>query len=527
MNRTAVGLGVVLSLALAGYRPAAAREFFVSADGLPAGDGSKRQPLDLATALSEKSPARPGDTVWLLGGVYKGTFTSHLTGKPGAPIIVRQFSGARATLDGKGFPANTLTVKGAYAWYWGFEVMNSDPTRVYRKKVNVNDPTSPDRVRGVGINGLGPHTKFINLTVHDTLGGFGLWQSAIDAEVCGCLTYNNGVIDPARGHGHGLYIQNRAGTKFIRDVISFNNHATGMKGYSEEGFVQGLHFEGVSSFNNGWATLEGDRLDKMSNLFVGSSDHPADRITVVNNYLYHAPRVLATNLQLGYQNPDNGTLVVKQNHIIGGSVTLNVKNWKGATIMGNTVLAQTSRNRASDQSLAQASPPPAVKASAYSWEENTYFDGTEQKYPFNFPGAKNQYGGANLTFDDWRKATGFDRKGRYTTERPTKVDVFVRRNRYEPGRANITIYNWDQRPAVNVDLSASGLKAGQSYQIMDAQNFYGAPVASGVYGGHEVQLPMKGLVHARPIGEVKFAPVHTAPAFGVFVLLSEARPGRK
>ncbi len=391
----------------------------------------------------------------------------------------------------------------------------------------MDDPASPDRVRGVGVNVLGPHTKFINLIVHDTLGGFGLWQSAVDAEVYGCLTYNNGVIDPARGHGHGLYVQNRTGTKLIRDVISFNNHATGMKGYSEEGFVEGLHFEGVTSFNNGWASLEGDKLDKMSNLFVGTTDHPADRIKVANCYLYHAPRVLATNLQLGYQNEHNGEVIVKDNHVIGGSVALVVRNWKRATVRGNTIQAQASGNRNSDQSLAQAFPARAKGAKvggdapAYVWDKNRYFDATTQRHPFLFPGATNRFGGANLAFDEWSKATRFDGRSSYTTERPKGIDRFVRPNRYEPGRANITIYNWDHRPAVSVDLLASGLKIRQKYRIMDAQNLFGEPVAAGIYEGREVSIPMKGLVHAKPIGEVQFTPVHTAPEFGVFVLLPD------
>lgn len=338
-------------------RPATARELFVSPAGVAGADGSKERPLDLATALSEKSPARPGDTVWLLGGVYAGAFTSHLTGTTDAPILVRQAPGGPAVLDGKGFPASTLTVRGAHAWYWGFEVMNSDPTRVYRTKVNVDDPASPDRVRGVGVNVFGPHTKCINLVIHDTLGGFGLWQAARDTEVYGCLTYNNGVIDPARGHGHGLYIQNREGTKFIREVISFNNHATGMKGYTEEGYVQGLHFEGVCSFNNGWLTLDGHPSEKMSNLFVGTTDHPADRITVVDNYLYHAPRVLATNLQLGYQNPANGSLTVKGNHVIGGSIGMGVKNWTSAIVTDKTPSAL--RRRTTQPPTRASSRPPS------------------------------------------------------------------------------------------------------------------------------------------------------------------------
>lgn len=71
-------------------------------------------------------------------------------------------------------------------------------------------------------------------------------------------------------------------------------------------------------------------------------------------------------------------------------------------------------------------------------------------------------------------------------------------------------------------MSASGLKVGQKYQVKDAQNFLGDPIASGTYEGREVELPMTGRVHAVPVGKVLHEPVHTAPEFGVFVVLPEA-----
>ena len=45
----------------------------------------------------------------------------------------------------------------------------------------------------------------------------------------------------------------------------------------------------------------------------------------------------------------------------------------------------------------------------------------------------------------------------YASSRPTGVKVFVRPNHYEPGRANITIYNWDK--AATVDVSLAGILA--------------------------------------------------------------------
>ena len=77
----------------------------------------------------------PGDTIWLRGGTYTGNFTSYLTGTASLPIVVRQYPGERATLDGNVNPGDVGKQRsgsvrsqwGGYTWYWGFEVTNSNP----------------------------------------------------------------------------------------------------------------------------------------------------------------------------------------------------------------------------------------------------------------------------------------------------------------------------------------------------------------------------------------------------------------
>ena len=41
----------------------------------------------------------------------------------------------------------------------------------------------------------------------------------------------------------------------------------------------------------------------------------------------------------------------------------------------------------------------------------------------------------------------------YLTERPTGAQVFVRPNQYQEGRANLTIFNWDEAASVGADVS--------------------------------------------------------------------------
>src|SRR5208283_2245068 len=87
---------------------------------------------DLQTALNQPPPVQPGDTIWLRGGTYhaptSGGFVSHLNGTAASPIIVRNYNGERATIDGKG-TEYTIAIYGSYTWFWGLEVMDSNTLR--------------------------------------------------------------------------------------------------------------------------------------------------------------------------------------------------------------------------------------------------------------------------------------------------------------------------------------------------------------------------------------------------------------
>ena len=110
--------------------------------------------------------------------------------------------------------------------------------------------------------------------------------------------------------------------------------------------------------------------------------------------------------------------------------------------------------------------------------------------------------------------------------RPTSGQaVFVRPNAYEPGRANITIYNWGKATSVAVSLAAAGLASGDNFEVRDTQNFYGAPVATGTYAGAPIPIPMTGLTAADPVANALRGPGHTAPEFGAFVLLRTSGGG--
>lgn len=444
-------------------------EFFVAPDGT--GDGSKARPWGLATALEHPKAVQPGATIWLRDGTYSGTFRSRLQGIQSAPIVVRQFPNERATIGG------SISIQGAWTTFWGFEVTNAG--------------TATQKTNAVSV--FGPHTKLINLVVHDNRGsGFGFWKEAVDSELYGCLIYNNGVSK----FEHGIYAQGVDGTHRIVDTIVFNNASYGIHAYSGlNQYVKGMYLEGNVSFNNGWF------WKYASDILIGG-ETSADDIQILRNYTYETENLL--NTDLGYSLTANGSIVIQDNYFVGGRQVLTVHDWKILNLDKNTVIG--------GDSLVTFSASGATSPSSPTWNNNTYFDNQSAK-PFVLEEQK-------LSFKEWQQTSNFDTSSQYILSHPTTNRVFIEKNQYEPGRANIIVYNWQLAPTVDVDVSGV-LPIGTAYEVRDAPDYFGEPVAHGVYTGTPLRLPMQGLQPAEPTGDWVKTPAQTTPQFHVFVLVSE------
>lgn len=494
---------LILSLMLAvgnhvSAKPEAGAQYYAASDGSPSGDGSITRPWNLQTALSQPGSVRPGDTIWLRGGMYYGEYTSRLAGTEAAPIIVRQYPGERATIvrtsiDSTG-NANILTIYGSYTWYWGFEVMNSNPRRV------TETPGShpPDLERGDGVTLDGHHVKLINLVVHDAAESVGFWTPALDSEVYGSLLFNGGWDGPDRGHGHALYIQNDAGTKRVVDNIMFDQFGYGVHAYGVEGQLKGMYFEGNTLFNNGAPT----GLDNARNMLIGGETYPAENITLTDNYFYFSPRRRSDNTRFGYGAPTDRDITLTNNYFVGGDAVSLMYEWQNMTVTGNTFYGPGAL-----VDLKARGGNPAL----YRWDNNSYFATANRSTPFSFRDR-------DYSFSGWQTISGFDRNSQFANGRPRGVQVFVRPNQYEPGRANIIVYNWDLETRVNVDVSRV-LTIGTPYEVRNAQDFFGGPMLTGVYNGEPLSLLMTGLITVPPIGNPPVVPSPTGPEFNAFVLL--------
>jgi hypothetical protein len=88
-------------------------------------------------------------------------------------------------------------------------------------------------------------------------------------------------------------------------------------------------------------------------------------------------------------------------------------------------------------------------------------------------------------------------------EAPGRTKSFLLPNRYDPNRANLAVYNPDRLGEVDIAVSPF-LNDGDSYRLMDPQDFFGSPIDQGACHGRTIKVPVKG-------------------EFAVFVIIKTAR----
>lgn len=456
--------------------PTAGRIWYASPTGTATAQGTAASPFDIQTIFSQASVARAGDTIYLMAATFTnaawtrtGTeappianqLVCYLRGTPTLPITVMSAPGQWARVD----PAIRVETTADSVIFRDFEVFNSAPDRTIER------PT--------GMNLYGKNLKLINMVIHDCGNGVGAWTQAENLEVNGCIIYRNGWDNPAdqRGSGHGIYAQSQIGTKLFKDNVAFDNYATGMKAYTENGFIIGVRFEGNILFDNGsTATVRGG-VNRLENLLVGSILNPADKIEVLSNYLYHPADSVGLSWRMNYISPGR-SLVFKDNYIASGkSSGGNVGTWSTLTFTGNTLI-----NDGSNDVLMNLI---TGSIGFHTWGGNSYYS----KHPAPF-GLKIGSGeGSNNTFASWKTKTAFDAAGSFGIA-PTGVKVFIRKHQHEAGRASVAVYNWDGSASVSVDLS-SVLTAGQQFDVWSVRNLV-VPVVSGTYAGGSVSVPVAG-----------------------------------
>ena len=440
------------------------RVFYVAPTGTPSGDGSSEAPWDLQTALDQPADVHPGDTILLRGGAYSGSFISNLNGTLSDPIIVRGYTGEWAKLDGGSHSEGVaiVQVKGSYTWFWGFEVMSSDT-----KRQSGQTGSSPsDILRG---------------------DGFAIAQEGGGATHPG-LKFINLVVHDAR-QGFSFW-EEAVGGEISGCLIYYNGFTSPDRG----------HGHGIYTQNQtGTKTIRDNIIVSGFGLGIqayGSSEVHLDNYLVEGNTIFDSGELEPTG--------------ASRNLLIGGSSVA-----RNPQILDNALYRATDQEVNTDLKLGNAATCDSPTITGNYVASSVDVDCTALKVTGNLFYGSPLVGISQSQFPN----------NTYLSTRPAGTRVFVRPNAYEDGRANITIYNWDRHSTVPVDMS-SALTVGSDFEVRNAQDFFGAPVASGTYGGGSITLPMTGLSVASPMGWP--APAPTGPEFNAFVVLTtryaRARP---
>jgi hypothetical protein len=476
LYRIAGMAGFLFTLSFAWGAPAQAGQFYAAPGGAPHNDGSRARPWDIVTAFAHPKAVLPGDTIWLLGGRYsiRETLVSSLQGRAGAPVIVRQASGERAMIDCADAirgptGGDCLLLRGHDAWYWGFEVMNSSPFRHASTAGSQADP------RGLGIHSAaGAGTKLINLIVHDV--GTTLFESQPSGiEISGMIAFNSGWDGPDRSHGPGFYIRNRQGwpSKLLRENILFQHYRQALQGFgSFDNVFSNFIVEGNVVFNNG---VGADGFHR--NLMFGNANSRHLNNAFLDNYTYYPPSGSGGSNM--FASEEGGC----QGLLLSGNVFAHGPDRKAVEI-----------NRCLDVVLRDN----FFQGETVLRESDRLEEITGQAFAQRFP------------------------ENRYETE-PSGSLVRVRPNPYEPNRAHIIVYNWEDRCEIDVDLSSLSIPTGARYELRNVQDYFGEPL-SGIYRGRDLSIPMHGWVPAKPAGDFDRALPETLPRFGAFVLTWRVKP---
>jgi hypothetical protein len=301
--------------------PSFAAEWFAAPDGKATNAGSKEAPWDAVSTLNGTQKVAPGDVLWLRGGVYaregNKPIEIKVRGTKEQPIQVRGALGERATFT----TGIDVLPPATYFWLRDVEIAGVVPKEQRISKQSGSWPNDMPNVPG----GLTVHTgegcKFINLVIHDNLGGVGWWKGSTDSEFYGCLIYDNGWKGPDRNHGHAIYAQNETGWKTISNCImtvpwgdgQYTMHAYG----SDKAWVDNFLIENNVAYG------------QQTKFLIGGG-RPSKNIRALNNYLYEQ------GLQLGYGEGPNHNGEVRGNVILGGG--LHLKNWQNTVSENNLIV---------------------------------------------------------------------------------------------------------------------------------------------------------------------------------------------
>lgn len=492
-------------------------DYHVTVDGSDSmtADGSLENPWSLKRSgeqvQAQYSSPKPGETVLIHAGVYNiSSTTIWHSGTAGNPITYRSARDGIVVLKGAviGNQGQVMVLNGNY-------LTLRDVVITCEVRNRVNDTSSTDRYAGIsgqiGIVGSWPGYRVINCIIYDVVGnGISSSGDGTDSEYYGNIIFNNGHYAPLYpagvvGVSHGMYMSNNADTRRIEHNILFNSYGHGIQFYTES--VQqlaGLDLLNNTIFNAGGASAPGG-IGVMYNFMIGGNS-PLTGIVADGNASYLMPMSHGTHLQFGYNNDGEDFSITNSLVMGGGNTFIHPLRMKNAIVKNNTVIPAAS----SITPLMQIIYPENDPVEIYDIDENTYFsDRTGDVFKTGYV--------TDYTIAEWR-ALGYDVNSQILPRSSLVNTVKIEPNKYENGRAHVTIFNHLELTNVLVDLSAV-YNVGDTYYMYDVQGMDNV-MGPFTYDGNLVSFPMNLTSVKQSVGNpgTGFTIAHTPIEFGCFVV---------
>lgn len=237
-----------------------------------------------------------------------------------------------------------LTLSGNYVNWYDLEAYNSEPNRVGSGLPYGGDGDSQNwpSLRGPGLAITGTDVRNYFNVLHDNSDGLNSFVSAVGGLWYGGQTYNNGTgfgANNNRGNGHGIYVQNFAGTtKTFQYSVSANNFATAYKFGAVSGDVSDLQIDHLIGQHGG---AQGGRGTKNRTsqpvLEVAADSTPLINVTVDNLTAFARFEGGDVTLLFGYTAANNRNGIATNNYLVGGGQGATWRNWQSGSFSNNTI----------------------------------------------------------------------------------------------------------------------------------------------------------------------------------------------
>lgn len=481
-----------------------AKTYYVAEDGQLVNKGTRESPLPFVYFELKKNHA--GDIFLVADGTYANHWITGIYGIENNPVIIKSQNWLGADLVGvsekRGNTRKILQIKGDYSWFVDFEIYESEA-------FNRISNSGEDFYFSSGADLFGVGSKLINCVAHDVLIGFSSWSTAVGGEIYGCIAYNIGWnnLNSSRknkGHGHGYYVQNKAGEASFKQMtlnIVWGTASEGFHCYTQKGNIENFHFQSNLAYN-----LIGYNQSLLPGRgFVIGGYQPISGLKFVDNHLYK------TDLQLGY----GANYPIISKHITFAENQL-VENNNRFYHLVDFISMQDNTFVSGDLMLIAVSAQNQVKQ-IWEWPLNNNH--------IYYPGERaprigiQQLSLKGTTYINYKESS-WSSNGNLLKKGLPGSKVFFYQNKYDKNRALAYIYNYDGVDEFPVDLSGF-LKKKQQFEVRDVENLHEV-IYKGKYQEKDVMLPMELTKIATPRGNLPAShAVHSDKQFNAFLIIKK------